>query len=105
MKISKRPVKVIARGLHQTCKVEMIKTDLLSKGLRIEKVINILKHERSNEGIIKKPLPLFMLEFNNSEETKKIYDIKTIMGSKVKIEPLRKKTTLIPQEMSGLWSY
>lgn len=56
-----RSVKVLVRGLHQTCKTETIKTDLLTKGLKIEKVTNILKHERSDEGIIKKPLPLFMI--------------------------------------------
>lgn len=38
-----------------------------------------------------------MLIFNNQEKVEDIYNIKTILSMKVKIEPLNKTTNLIPQ--------
>lgn len=38
-----------------------------------------------------------MLVFDKKEDIKKIYDINTILGIVVKIEPLRKTSSLIPQ--------
>lgn len=98
-----RPIKVMARGLHPSCKTEEIVNDLKENGFKIIDCTNILKKEiaRNDEGVItditKRPLPLFMLVFETSEDIKKIYDIKVIHGMVVKIEPLRKTSTLIPQ--------
>lgn len=38
-----------------------------------------------------------MLTFNNQEKVEDIYNIKTTLSMKVKIEPLNKTTNLIPQ--------
>lgn len=92
-----RPLKVMARGLHPTCPPSMITEDLNSKGFKITQVTNIMKKEKKDNTVTKKPLPLFMLSFDKSEDCKKIFEIKLIAGTKVKIEPMRKKTELIPQ--------
>lgn len=94
-----RPIKVMARGLHPTCQPQSIIEDLKSKNLLIEQVINIMKKERleGSTAAIKKPLPLFMLVFQNGEDINKIFSIKEILKLKVKIEPLKRGARVIPQ--------
>lgn len=92
-----RPMKVMARGLHPTCPPLMIIDDLTRKGFKVTQATNILKKEKNNNTVTKKPLPLFMLSFDKTEDSKKIFAIEPIAGMKVKIEPMRKKTALIPQ--------
>jgi hypothetical protein len=63
--------------------------------------INIIKKERreteiGNHEILRTPLPLFMLTFDNTENIKNIYEIKSIQNMLVKIEPV-KRSTLVPQ--------
>lgn len=97
-----RPIKVMARGLHQSCLKEDIMEELTSEGFKIIDAVNIIKKEKkqNKEGkteIIRRGLPLFMLTFDNKEKIEKIYNIKSILHLRVKIEPLRKTTGLIPQ--------
>jgi len=96
-----RGIKVMARGLHPTCLKEDIIEDLKSKGMQIEDAVNILKRERieTNDGIKinKRGLPLFMLTFNKTEKVENVFKINAILNMRVKIEPLKKNTKLIPQ--------
>ena len=92
-----RPIKVMARGLDPTCTVQMIGDHLKERNFAIQEVINIEKREKKGEEVIRKRLPLFMLVFSQKEEIKKIYEIQRILGLQVKIEPLRKRSNLIPQ--------
>lgn len=99
---SSRPIKVMARGLHPSCDEKEIVLDLKDKGLQILKATNIIKIDKteSSDGrrtTQKRGLPLFMLTFYNQENIEKIFNIKSIMGISVKIEPLRKNTSIIPQ--------
>jgi hypothetical protein len=98
-----RPIKVMARGLHTTCIKEEILEELQQNAkLKIIDAVNIIKKERKvdTDGkpiVCKKGLPLFMLTFDNKEDVEKIYNIKSILHMRVKIEPLRKTSNLIPQ--------
>lgn len=97
-----RPIKVMARGLHSTCDEKEIITDLQQEGFLILDAKNILQNERiekENGDIIikKRALPLFMLSFDNKESIEKIYALKKIMNIIVKIEPLRKNSSMILQ--------
>ena len=97
-----RPVKVVARGLHFSCDEHDIVEDLSNKKFRILEAKNLIKKEttRGSDGrpmTINRKLSLFMLSFHNQEEVEKIYNIKSIMGIVVKIEPLRKNSNSIPQ--------
>lgn len=97
-----RPIKVMARGLHHTCEKQDIIDDLQQKNYKIIDVVNIMKKERirdedGNEELSRRRLPLFMLTFNQMETMDRIHDIRSILNMKVKIEPLRKTSDMIPQ--------
>lgn len=85
-----RPIRVMAKNLHYSCKPESIKTFLMHKGFKIMSVNNKLTWKE------KTPLNMFMLTFENDEDIEKIYGITHILGSKVEIANL-KGTRLIPQ--------
>jgi hypothetical protein len=91
-----RPIKVMVRHLHHTCKPEDIKEELLDRGFKIQSVVNKLKRTVEKEKVRYTPLPLFMLTFDHTEDIKKIYDINYILNLKVKVEAL-KINKLIPQ--------
>lgn len=97
-----RPIRVVVRGLHQSCTTDEIIEDLKCKDLMVLDAVNMVKTERKstdNGGstIIKRKLPLFTLTFANSEKIENIYNIRNIMGMVVRIEPLKKVTGIIPQ--------
>jgi len=85
-----RPVKVIARGLHHTCKPELIIGHLQKRGFKALEAVNKLKWKT------KQPLNMFMLTFHQNEDVNKIYGITDIMGFRVEIMPI-KKSKLVPQ--------
>lgn len=85
-----RPIRVVVKNLHHSCKPEHITADLKSKGFKILDVYQILKRKD------KTPLPIFVLTFSKEEDVKKIYEIQYILRMKVAIEAF-KKPKLIPQ--------
>lgn len=85
-----RPIRVMAKNLHHTCKPGSILEDLASRGYKIIEVTPKLKFQT------KKPLDMFILSFRNDEDINKIYEIKEIMGSRVEVVSL-KKNQLVPQ--------
>lgn len=99
----------MARGLHPSCDENEIISDLTNKGLNIlaKNIIKkeIIINERNEQSIQKRGLQLFMLTFHNEEIIEKIYNIRSILGISVKIEPLRKNNNMIPQSLPGLWAY
>lgn len=99
-----RPIKVMVRNLHPTCKPENIVQELSDNGFKILSAVNILRKETKEEKkgsqitrtSEKKPLPLFMLTFESNEDIKKVYAIKTLQNLVVKMEPVR-SSRLVPQ--------
>ena len=85
-----RPIRVMARNLHHSCNPSRIISDLQARGYKAVDAVNKLKWGS------KEPLDMFMLTFSTDENTNKIYEITSILGSKVEIQPLR-KSKLIPQ--------
>ena len=85
-----RPIRVMAKKLHFTCKPERIVEDLQNKGLKIIEAVNKLRWKT------KEPLNMFVLSFENGEDINKIYAIDSILACKVEIHPL-KSSKLIPQ--------
>lgn len=93
---------MVARGLHATCVKNDILEELQERGFMILDATNIVKKEKqeNNQGeqeTSKCGLPLFILSFDNTENMDKIYSIKTILNTVIKLEPLRKNTKLVPQ--------
>lgn len=87
-----RPIRVMARNLHHSCTPEEITDELTNNGFKIINVVNMIK--KTKDARI--PLSLFLLTFDNSEDIKKIYEIKYICYMRVKIEAV-KSNNLIPQ--------
>lgn len=85
-----RPIRVMAKKLHYTCKPEKIIEDLVNKGYKATEASNKLNWRT------KQPLNMFILTFTTDEDIKKIYEIRNILGCKVNIEHL-KNSKLIPQ--------
>lgn len=85
-----RPIKVIVKNLHHTCKTESIKNYLIQKNFKVIEVVNKLSYKT------KMPLNIFMITFENEEIISQIFEIKYIMGYKIEVHPLR-KSRLIPQ--------
>lgn len=92
-----RPCKVIVRGLHPTCRPELILDDLKHEGFKVLSVVNLTKKKKVNDKQIVEHLPLFMLTFDHSEDIKKIFSITHIVNTKVKIEAIKKQRNQIPQ--------
>lgn len=94
-----RPIKVMARGIHPSCDPKDILKDLKDKNFMIEDVINIMKNlkDKNSNNKTKIPLPLFMLVFQREEDLNKIHGTNDILGLKVKIEPVRRRSTMISQ--------
>lgn len=85
-----RPIRVVAKNLHSSYLPERIVQDLASHGYKIQGAVNKLSWKT------KEPLNIFMLSFDKDEDINKIYNIKSILGCKVDIQPL-KTSKLIPQ--------
>lgn len=97
-----RPIKVMAKGLHSSCDEKKIIQDLKAKGLKILEAKNIIKKEKTENSrgelvIQRRGLPMFRLTSHHDENIQNIYNIRTLMGLIIKIEPLRKTFNLIPQ--------
>lgn len=97
-----RPVRVIAKKLHESLDVQDIFNDLKVKGFNIIKVDNIIKKIRKTdkEGKVfvePKILPMFVLTFSHGEDIKKINEIKGICNMICSIEPLRRNSRQVPQ--------
>lgn len=93
-----RPLKVIVKGLHPTTPREKIIENLSSQGFKVLDVSNIMKDKFENGAKLgKAPLPIHLLTFERGQEVEKVYEIKKIMATVVKIEPLKVKSKLIVQ--------
>lgn len=92
-----RPLRVMIRGLHPTCKLEDIIDDLKQQNFQVEDVVNMIKKVNNEETKEKIPLPLFMVSFSNTESADRVYNIRYILNVKVKIEAIKKNAKIIPQ--------
>lgn len=85
-----RPIRVLAKNLHHSCDPKLIVEDLISQGLKAIEAMPKLKWQT------KEPLDMFYLLFDPIEDINKIYAIKTILASIVKIESIS-NSKKIPQ--------
>ena len=88
--VQSRPIKVIVKNLHHSWDPAEIIGDLKQQNLNAIAATQKLKFKT------KEPLDMFLISFDSSENIQRIYGIKTILNSVVKIEP-PKRSTLIPQ--------
>ncbi|GFQ69702.1 uncharacterized protein TNCT_140391 [Trichonephila clavata] len=65
--IANRPLKLVIKGLPADTKIEDIKADLISKGIKIDKVAQLKRFSD------KTPLPIFMIEVVRDENVEDIH--------------------------------
>ncbi|GBO00318.1 Nucleic-acid-binding protein from transposon X-element [Araneus ventricosus] len=80
-----RPLKIVFKNLPITHSTDLIKQDLKSKNFKIIR-IGQLKDFKTNPP----PHPIFLFEIAKTENSKNIYNIKTVNFLNVKIETYRK---------------
>lgn len=85
-----RPIRVMAKGLDNTTEPDEIVDYLVRKGFKIAKADPKLSARE------KKPLNMFILSFDNSENIDSIYKIREILRQIVQICPM-KGNKMIPQ--------
>lgn len=85
-----RPIRIIIKNLHHEWSAEEITADLQKQNLKAISAINKCSMRT------KEPLDMFIVSFEQSEDVKKIYEIKKVLNTVVKIEPI-KHSKLIPQ--------
>ena len=77
---TKRAFKVVIRNLHHSIEIEEIKQALNELGYNARSVVNI-RNQRT-----KMPLPLFFVDLEPSENNKSIYNIKTLLHTRISVE-------------------
>lgn len=97
---SEKPFRVVIRGLHpQTDKAEICAA-LQDFGHEVREVTNVVIKKKSdankNGEKIAVPLPLFFVALEPKENSKNIYDLKTLMYQRISVEVPHKKKE-VPQ--------
>lgn len=80
--LSDRTIKVVVRNLMECTPPEEIKSYLISKGFTIINVANM-------RNFRKVPLPMYLVELADADLTPEIYNLRTLLHMKVKVEAYR----------------
>lgn len=86
---SEKPLRVVIRNLHPSSACEDIKSALENFNLTILQVVNVLQRHT------KIPLPLFFVDLAKDENCKTIFDITSILHTKIKVEEPHKRRELV----------
>lgn len=94
---SEKSFRAVIRGLPPSCEVQEIADELKELGHEPTKTSNIIKKIKDKEGnIIIKKFPLFLVDMNQKENNKEIFNIKNLLHCKVTVEA-PKQVRGIPQ--------
>ena len=74
---------MVIKNLHATIPTDDIKDELQSIRFKIRNVVNIRNWKT------KQPLPLFFIDQEPGENNKDIYELKSLLGTKIKKEKFR----------------
>ncbi|GFW16117.1 nucleic-acid-binding protein from transposon X-element [Trichonephila clavipes] len=85
---STRPLKLVIKGLPDNIDPDDIKTDLVSKGIKITKIAQLKKF------VTKTPLPLYMIEIERDENVNDIYQVRSCLYMQIKLDPFRKSNRI-----------
>ena len=75
-----RKFKFVIKGLHSKLNIEYIKTDVQEKGHKVSNIINLIK------GGTTIPLSMFLVEIEQANNNKDIYNTSIVCNTKVNIE-------------------
>jgi hypothetical protein len=80
--------RVVIRGLHSSVEPDAVKEELISKGFSVQNVTNVWSREKSR-------LPLFFVDLDQSQANDNIFDLTTLLYSKVQVEEPRPKRLIV----------
>lgn len=86
---SDKNFRVVIRGLHPSCDVNLVMNELTEMGFQPVQMIPV------HHPVTKVPLPLFFLDLKQNVINDKIYEVNRLYYAVVKIEPPRPKRTII----------
>lgn len=78
-----RPIRVMIKQLHYTCKPESIVESLSEQGFVVLGAVNKLSFKK------KSPLNMFMVTFENNQDINQIYKITHVLGCRVNVEAIK----------------
>jgi len=85
---TERALKVVIRNLHHSLEPKDIKDALEADGYKVRNVANIV-HWRTKD-----PLPLFFVDLEPTDESKNIYQLKTLLHTRIVVESPRPKNDI-----------
>lgn len=80
--------RVVIRGLHSSIEPDSIKEELISKGFSVQNVTNVWSRQKTR-------LPLFFVDLAQSQANENIFDLSTLLHSKVQVEEPRPKRLIV----------
>jgi hypothetical protein len=80
--------RVVIRGLHNTVATDDISKELTDRGFRVRKVTNVISRDKIS-------LPLYFVDLEPSINNNKIYEITTMMNTKIKVEEPRQNRQIV----------
>ena len=81
--LNDRTIKVVIRNLPESIESEEITEDLKEQGWQV------IRSTQMRQRRTKNLLPMFIIELPDTAESKKIYDLKTVLCCRVKVEAYR----------------
>jgi len=86
---SEKPFRVVIRNLHPSTSCDDIKSAFQNFNLSVLQVVNVLQRQT------KIALPLFFVDLVKDDNSKTIFDITSILPTKIKVEePYKRRTRL-----------
>lgn len=85
-----RSFRVVIRNLHHSISLDDLKQEIECKGHKVKNIYNI------KQKITKEPLPLFILELEQNQNNKTIYNLEFLQNTRIQVEPPMAKKE-IPQ--------
>lgn len=86
---NEKPFRVVIRNLHSSTSCEEIKSSLENLNLSVLQVVNIQQRQT------KLALPLFFVDLAKDDNCKKIFDLTSILHTKIKVEEPHKRRELV----------
>lgn len=81
-----KPYRIVVRNLHPTTPINLIKEESENKGFLARNLTKVLQHQS------KTPLPLFFVDLEPSLNNSKIFKLKSLCYTMIKIEAPSPKT-------------
>ncbi|GFT44828.1 uncharacterized protein TNCV_3688661 [Trichonephila clavipes] len=82
-------LKLVIKGLLASTDPKDIQNDIISQGIKIEKIAPLRQFKTKN------PLPIFMVEITQDENVDDIFKVRSCLYMQIKFDPFRKTTTVL----------